>query len=135
MLRGIVLRHGWPGYRLVGRDGAEAAVDIAANGSDPPLLRRLLRLLAQAVYEDDAPWSGLPRLSNRLTTLERGFPPLGSLPARVDLSWGLESSASRARPHTEEVAEEVLSAHDPPLLPGSFFGAVVALSRNDRHGW
>ncbi|MCM2393622.1 hypothetical protein [Streptomyces albipurpureus] len=119
-LRRIVLRHGWPGYRLVGGAGAEAAIDIAVNVSDPALLRRLLRLVDEAVGEGDAPWSGLPRLTNRLIALEQGIPALRAMdtsgfPRRLA---DRGSSLRRASPRTEAVAAEVLAAQDPLLHSG-----------------
>jgi hypothetical protein len=49
-LNEIIAKHGWPGYSLVGQDGAAAAWFIAQHAiGDPPFQRRCLELLREAL--------------------------------------------------------------------------------------
>ena len=54
-LNNIIKRHGWPGYSLVGEDGARAAFLVAQHAiSNPPLQRSFLEALSTAVTNGDA---------------------------------------------------------------------------------
>jgi hypothetical protein len=66
-LREIVQAHGWPGYSLVGEQGAEHAWLIAQH-SDTQLdfQREALGLLTQAVAEGDASPKHLAYLTDRV---------------------------------------------------------------------
>jgi hypothetical protein len=57
-LRMIIDEHGWPGEKLVGKEGAEAAWRIAQHAiGDPAFQRRCLDLLYDAIERRDAaPW-------------------------------------------------------------------------------
>ena len=73
-LRQIVERWGWPGIRLVGEDGCEAAWKIAQHAIlDQDLQERCLELLKDAVQNGDAqPWQ-LAMLTDRVL-MQQGKP-------------------------------------------------------------
>lgn len=68
----VVDVHGWPGYRLVGEDGAKAAWLLAQHADhDPVFQRRCLDLLAAAVDADDAASVDLAYLTDRVAVHEQ----------------------------------------------------------------
>ncbi|MGW6454332.1 DUF6624 domain-containing protein [Streptomyces sp. NPDC055078] len=66
VLHRIVAVHGWPGYRLVGPVGAEAALLIALDCEPVFFLRTLARLLHDAVRAGDAPAQHTALLADRI---------------------------------------------------------------------
>ncbi|WDN55967.1 DUF6624 domain-containing protein [Streptomyces clavuligerus] len=54
-LHRVIASHGWPDQFLVGREGAQAALEIALTCDGLPFLRTLLRHLATAVTRGRAP--------------------------------------------------------------------------------
>ncbi|MCZ0975905.1 hypothetical protein O1L55_40900 [Streptomyces albulus] len=74
VLRRIVAAHGWPGIRLAGAEGADAALRIALRiSNDGPFVRLLLRLLGEAAQQGDATWTQWAHLYDRHCVLE-GLP-------------------------------------------------------------
>ncbi|NEA53565.1 hypothetical protein G3I60_05190 [Streptomyces sp. SID13666] len=66
MLRRVTAEHGWPGRRLVGEDGAQAAYLIALYADhDPDLQNAMLRLLGGAVDSGQAPAGHWAHLHDR----------------------------------------------------------------------
>ena len=71
-LESIIASHGWPGFHLVGRDGAEAAWRIAQHAiALPPLQRRCLALLRIAMARGDADPRHAAYLEDRIAFNER----------------------------------------------------------------
>ncbi|GAA3673572.1 hypothetical protein GCM10022224_042320 [Nonomuraea antimicrobica] len=69
--RQILDRHGWPGYALVGEDGAHAAWLLVQHADrDLDLQRRGLDLMRRAVEEGDADPSDLAYLVDRVRVAE-----------------------------------------------------------------
>jgi hypothetical protein len=73
-LREIIGRHGWPGRRLAGDDGAHAAW-LLAQHAPPELQEECLPLLDDAVTREDASPVDLAYLRDRVLT-HRGEPQL-----------------------------------------------------------
>jgi hypothetical protein len=73
-LREIIGRHGWPGRRLAGDDGAHAAW-LLAQHAPPELQEEWLPLLDDAVTRGDASPADLAYLGDRVL-LHRGEPQL-----------------------------------------------------------
>ncbi|MFD7016677.1 DUF6624 domain-containing protein [Streptomyces sp. NPDC059928] len=73
VLRRIVAAHGWPGLRLAGAEGADAALRLALRITDVPFVRLLLRLLCDAAQQGDATWAQWAHLYDRACVLE-GLP-------------------------------------------------------------
>jgi hypothetical protein len=73
-LREIIGRHGWPGRRLAGDDGAHAAWLLAQHAS-PDLQEECLPLLEDAVTRGDASPADLAYLRDRVL-VHRGDPQL-----------------------------------------------------------
>lgn len=66
-LKGVVEKHGWPGYALVGKDGAQAAFLLVQHADrDREFQRKCLDLLAAAVKAKDAQPSHLAYLTDRV---------------------------------------------------------------------
>lgn len=75
-LRTVIDRVGWPGYTLVGADGAHAAWLIAQHADrHPAFQQRCLKLLARAVEASEASRTDLAYLTDRVL-LARGEPQL-----------------------------------------------------------
>jgi hypothetical protein len=102
----ILDAHGWPGKRLVGCDGAEAAWTLALHTMpDPKLLRRCLRLMLEAVAKGDAEPQHVAHLVDRVSLVERNvqifmrlyhrFLALASGSARAALSRSSQGSSAR----------------------------------------
>src|SRR5688572_2807897 len=71
-LEAIIAAHGWPGFHLVGKDGAEAAWRIAQHAiSLPHLQRRCLKLLRIAMARGDADPQHAAYLEDRIAFNER----------------------------------------------------------------
>ncbi|TMR98383.1 hypothetical protein EJK15_13250 [Nonomuraea basaltis] len=71
-MRQILDAHGWPGYALVGKDGAHAAWALIQHADlDLDLQRRGLELMRQAVEKDDADPSDLAFLVDRVRVAEK----------------------------------------------------------------
>jgi len=69
-LKAIIAEHGWPGRRLVGEDGAEAAWRILQHAiGDPPLQRSGLELLQRAGPGEVPAWQ-LAMLEDRIRMFE-----------------------------------------------------------------
>ncbi len=67
----VLAAHGWPGWSLVGRDGAAAAWLLVQHvGVDWALFRRVRDLLDVAVQREEAEASHLAFLEDRLAVLE-----------------------------------------------------------------
>lgn len=67
----VLTAHGWPGWSLVGRDGAAAAWLLVQHvGADWALFRRVRDLLDIAVQREEAEASHLAFLEDRLAVLE-----------------------------------------------------------------
>jgi hypothetical protein len=70
-LRALIARHGWPGRRLAGDDGAEAAWRIAQHAiGEPDFLRAAWRLLEQAVAVGDADPAWAAMMEDRIRVFE-----------------------------------------------------------------
>ena len=70
-LRDMVLRVGWPGEKLVGKDGAHAAWRIAQHSiSEPAFMRACRDLLDQASQRGDAPRWHFAMMDDRIRTFE-----------------------------------------------------------------
>jgi hypothetical protein len=70
-LREIILRVGWPGETLVGKDGAHAAWRIAQHAIGEPAFMRACRdLLDQASQRGDAPRWQYAMIDDRIRTFE-----------------------------------------------------------------
>ncbi|WP_198358393.1 DUF6624 domain-containing protein [Streptomyces fildesensis] len=66
VLRRIAAEHDWPGRRLVGGDGAQAAYQIALYADhEPDFQNAMLRLLAAAVKDGQAPAGQWAHLHDR----------------------------------------------------------------------
>jgi uncharacterized protein (TIGR03067 family) len=66
-LKGIVKKHGWPGFTLVGKDGAEAAFILAQHaGQDADFQKKCLELLSAAVKSMEASGVHLAYLTDRV---------------------------------------------------------------------
>lgn len=65
------LANGWPGYDLVGQEGAHAAWLIAQHDiANPPLMRRAVVLLSEAVAADQADPESLAKMIDRIRYFE-----------------------------------------------------------------
>ncbi|MEU0990634.1 DUF6624 domain-containing protein [Streptomyces sp. NPDC005953] len=100
VLHRILLSHGWPGYGLVGVEGAEAALRIALDAEPVVFLRTLLRILDSAVRRGDAPQHYRALLLDRFCVRE-------GLPQRY---------GTHVRPGADGGCE-VWPVEDPVLLP------------------
>jgi hypothetical protein len=70
-LAAILDAHGWPGEYRVGREAAKAAWLIVQHAiAQPPLQRRALELLRQAVQQGEAPALHAAMLEDRIRCLE-----------------------------------------------------------------
>lgn len=65
-LKAIIAAHGWPGYRLVGTDGADAAWLLLQHTPDLVFMREGLELLRTAVTAGDASPKHLAYLEDRV---------------------------------------------------------------------
>jgi hypothetical protein len=84
LLAEIVEEHGWPGKRLVGEDGCEAAWLVAQHAiSRPAHQRSFLAALTTAVQRKDAPPRHLAYLEDRIRFNERRPQVYGAI-----LDWG-----------------------------------------------
>ena len=71
-LKKMIDEHGWTGISLVGKDGAEAAWLIAQHAiSLPEFSRKCLKLIEQAVSEDEAEAYQAAYLHDRIAFFER----------------------------------------------------------------
>jgi len=96
----IVDAFGWPGFDLVGEDGADAAWLICKHAiAQPELQRRMLPLLEQAVAKGDAqPWHA--------ATLEDGIRFYEGRPQVYGTMWDWDADG-RLRPWTIEAPGRV----------------------------
>jgi hypothetical protein len=70
-LREIILRVGWPGEKLVGRDAAHAAWRIAQHAiSEPAFMRACRTLLDEASQRGDAPRWQFATIDDRIRVFE-----------------------------------------------------------------
>ena len=68
----VLTDYGWPGVRLVGRDGEQAAWELTMRADDVPhLLVTAQRLLHEAASRGDAPWWQWAYLSDRIAVTRR----------------------------------------------------------------
>jgi len=68
-LKQVVASRGWPGYKLVHEDGAQAAWLLAQHADrDPAFQQQVLELLEKAVLDKDAKPSHLAYLTDRVRT-------------------------------------------------------------------
>ena len=80
-LESAVAEHGWPGFRLVGAQGASSAWLLAQHADRRPELQRCwLTLLEAAVQAGDASHKDLAYLQDRVATHER-------IPQRHGTQW------------------------------------------------
>ncbi|UBU12469.1 DUF6624 domain-containing protein [Nonomuraea gerenzanensis] len=71
-MRQILDQHGWPGYALVGKDGAQAAWALIQHADrDLELQKRGLELMRRAAEESDADPSDLAFLVDRVRVAEK----------------------------------------------------------------
>ena len=71
-MKEIVGRHGWPGRRLVGEDGAAAAWLLVQHADrDPEFQVRCLDLMAEAVKKGDASGRNLAYLTDRVLVAQK----------------------------------------------------------------
>ena len=71
LLEGIVDERGWPGRKLVGDDGAEAAWLVLQHAiAHPRLQRKCLLRLKTAAAAGDIPWSHVAFLDDRICCFE-----------------------------------------------------------------
>lgn len=71
-LKRIISLHGWPGYRLVGRQGADAAWLLVQHADrDHAFQRGCLEILKRAVTQGDAGGPDLAYLEDRVLVAER----------------------------------------------------------------
>ncbi|PZG04578.1 DUF6624 domain-containing protein [Nonomuraea aridisoli] len=71
-MRQILDEHGWPGYAMVGKDGAQAAWALVQHADrDLDLQRRGLEMMRQAVEKGDADPSEMAFLVDRVRVAER----------------------------------------------------------------
>ena len=81
----ILDTHGWPGKRLVGEDGAEAAWLLALHTMpDPDVLRRCLRLLRDAAAAGEAELWQVAFLVDRVSLVERNVQVYGTTICRQE---------------------------------------------------
>ena len=70
-LREIILGVGWPGEKLVGKDGAHAAWRIAQHSiGEPAFMRACLKLLDEASRRGDAPRWQFAMMEDRIRSFE-----------------------------------------------------------------
>ncbi|MFD7159970.1 DUF6624 domain-containing protein [Kribbella sp. NPDC059898] len=70
-MKEVLAAHGWPGYALVGSDGAEAAWLLVQHADrDPAFQRRCLELLSEAVRAGDADAGHEAYLTDRVLVAE-----------------------------------------------------------------
>ncbi len=81
-LREIIAEHGWPGHRLVGAAGANAAWLLAQHAPDE-FQEECLPLLENAVAEGDASRRDLAYLMDRVL-MQRGDPQIYGTQYRVE---------------------------------------------------
>lgn len=68
-LKTLISTRGWPGYKLVYKDGAQAAWLLAQHADrDPEFQQQVLQLLEKAVMDKDASPSHLAYLTDRVRT-------------------------------------------------------------------
>jgi DNA primase len=65
-LQRTVDKHGWPGFALVGKDGAEAAFALAQHATDANFQKKCLEKLAAAVKAQDALAAHMAHLTDRI---------------------------------------------------------------------
>ena len=71
-MKAVIDKHGWPGYKLVGRDGAHAAWILVQHADlDPAFQRRCLELLEQAGAAHDASPPGYGYLYDRVAVADK----------------------------------------------------------------
>jgi hypothetical protein len=66
----IIQQHGWPSKSLVGEDGAQAAFLIVQHSPALQFQQKCLRLLEQAVHDNEADAISLAYLTDRIRTSE-----------------------------------------------------------------
>jgi hypothetical protein len=70
-LREIILDVGWPGEKLVGKDGAHAAWRIAQHSiGEPAFMRACLKLIDEASRRGDAPRWQFAMMEDRIRSFE-----------------------------------------------------------------
>ena len=70
-LRDVILRVGWPGEKLVGKDGAQAAWRIAQHSiSEPAFMRACRKLLDEASQRGEAPRWQFAMMDDRIRAFE-----------------------------------------------------------------
>lgn len=73
-LKAVVAEKGWPGFSLVGRDGAKAAWLLVQHADhDPAFQAQMLLLMEQAAINNEAEYSDLALLTDRVL-LAQGKP-------------------------------------------------------------
>jgi hypothetical protein len=69
-MKEIIGQYGWPGYDLVGQDGSQAAWVLVQHSGDLEFQKRCLELLTEAASGDDASWSHVAYLIDRILVTE-----------------------------------------------------------------
>lgn len=70
-MKALIDKHGWPGYGLVGDDGAMAAFVLVQHAyEDHEFQKKCLALLTEAVSRKDAPASDMALLTDRVLMFE-----------------------------------------------------------------
>ncbi len=70
-MKNVIEKHGWPGYAMVGREGAQAAWLLVQHADrDPDFQRRCLELLKQAHKKEDASADHVAYLTDRVLVAE-----------------------------------------------------------------
>lgn len=100
-LQAILVGHGWPGWRLVGKDGSRAAWVLAQHAdADRAFQRRALELLGAAVAAGDASSRDMAFLTDRVRRAEGRPQVYGTQTVVVDcrrVPYPIEDSAGIAR--------------------------------------
>lgn len=110
-LAGVLDEHGWPGWQLVGKDGASAAWLLAQHADeDLTLQRRCLELLSQAVDAGEASPAHLAYLTDRVQLKESGYQTFGTQHEAVAGAW-----VPRPMYEPEAVEERRRAVGLPPL--------------------
>lgn len=71
-MKAVIEKHGWPGHRLVGRDGAHAAWLLVQHADlDPAFQKHCLALLEKAVAAKDAEPTDYGYLYDRVAVADK----------------------------------------------------------------
>jgi len=127
-LRRIIESVGWPGYDLVGPEGAEAAWLILQHAiSEPDLLRRALPLLVTAAREGKADPAHAAMLEDRIRFFEGRPQRYGT-----QLDWDADGNLSPAEVEDpQRIAERRAAVGLPPLEEQIADARTLAIAEGD----